>query len=67
MGGSGGGGARERGVIGDRKEMKKRALTRPGALALEMALHEESERRALQGELASAGGLARGRGDRGDR
>jgi hypothetical protein len=44
--------ARERGSIGDRTDMKDRALTRPGALALEMALHEESERRALAGELA---------------
>jgi hypothetical protein len=43
--------ARSRGVLGKRKDMKDQALTRPGALALEMALHEETERRALQGEL----------------
>jgi len=28
-------------------------LARPESLALEMALHEETERRALQGELAA--------------
>ncbi len=32
---------------------KGRQLARPEALALEMALHEESERRALEGELAA--------------
>jgi hypothetical protein len=36
-------------------------------LALEMAAHEESERRALEGELAELERVARGRGDRGNR
>jgi len=39
-------------TLGKRRDMPDRALLPEGALALEMALHEESERRALQGELA---------------
>lgn len=38
-------------TLGKRKDMPGRALVPAGALALEMALHEESERRALAGEL----------------
>lgn len=44
--------ARSGRVLGKRKDMVTRALTVDGALALEMALHEEQERRALEGELA---------------
>lgn len=40
------------GVLGKRPGMEKRQLTPVAALALEMALHDEQERRALQGELA---------------
>jgi hypothetical protein len=40
------------GVLGKRSGMEKRQLTPVAALALEMALHDEQERRALQGELA---------------
>ena len=43
--------AEHRGVL-DRSADRTRRLTRPGKLALEMALHEEQERRALEGELA---------------
>ena len=38
-------------TLAARKDMPGRALVPEGALALEMALHEESERRALEGEL----------------
>ena len=41
------------GVLGKRQGMEKEQLTPVGALALEMALHDEQERRALQGELAA--------------
>lgn len=41
------------GVLGKRDGMEKQQLTPVGALALEMALHDEQERRALQGELAA--------------
>jgi hypothetical protein len=40
------------GVLGKRAGMEKRQLTPVAALALEMALHDEQERRALEGELA---------------
>jgi hypothetical protein len=43
--------AREGSSLAKRKDMPGRALRPEGALALEMALHEESERRALEGEL----------------
>ncbi|MET0399092.1 MAG: hypothetical protein ABW277_20025 [Longimicrobiaceae bacterium] len=39
-------------VLGKRRDMEDRQLAPTPALALEMALHEETERRALQGELA---------------
>ena len=39
-------------VLGKREDMRGRQLAAPAALALEMALHEETERRALEGELA---------------
>jgi hypothetical protein len=39
-------------TLAARKDMPGRALVPEGSLALEMALHEESERRALEGELA---------------
>jgi hypothetical protein len=38
--------------LGKRKDMPGRQLVPEGALALEMALHEEQERRAMEGELA---------------
>ncbi|HEX9939440.1 MAG TPA: hypothetical protein VGB15_20020 [Longimicrobium sp.] len=38
-------------TLGKRKDMPGRELVPAGALALEMALHEEQERRALEGEL----------------
>jgi hypothetical protein len=38
-------------TLGSRKDMPGRALVPAGALALEMALHEEQERRVLEGEL----------------
>jgi hypothetical protein len=41
------------GVLGKREGMEKQQLTPVGALALEMALHDESERRAMQGELSA--------------
>lgn len=44
--------AQRGGVLGKREGMENRQLTPVGALALEMALHDEQERRALQGELA---------------
>jgi len=43
--------AEESHTLGKRRDMPGRALVPAGALALEMALHEESERRALEGEL----------------
>ena len=43
-------------------------MPKPTRLALEMAVHEEDERRALEGELwRLEAGMARCRGDRGDR
>jgi len=39
-------------TLAKRKDMPDRALVPAGALALEMALHEEAERRALEGELS---------------
>ena len=42
---------RRESVLGRRPGMETRQLTPVGALALEMALHEETERRALEGEL----------------
>jgi len=39
-------------TLGKRKDMPERALQPADSLALEMALHEEAERRALEGELA---------------
>jgi hypothetical protein len=44
--------ARIGGVLGKRKGMEKAQLPSTRALALEMALHDEQERRALEGELA---------------
>jgi hypothetical protein len=41
------------GVLGKREGMERQQLTPVGALALEMALHDEQERRALQGELSA--------------
>ena len=38
--------------LGKRQDMPGRQLRPEGSLALEMALHEEQERRALEGELA---------------
>ncbi len=43
---------RRESVLGRRRGMEAKQLTPVGALALEMALHEEQERRALEGELA---------------
>ncbi|HEX5726486.1 MAG TPA: hypothetical protein VFX98_13515 [Longimicrobiaceae bacterium] len=43
--------AAARRALGKQKGMEKQALGREASLALEMALHEEAERRALQGEL----------------
>jgi hypothetical protein len=40
------------GVLGERPKMEHNRLPRESALALEMALHEEAERRAMEGELA---------------
>jgi hypothetical protein len=40
------------GVLGKRRGMEQLQLTPVGALALEMALHDEQERRVLQGELS---------------
>jgi hypothetical protein len=39
-------------VLGKRHDMEEKQLSPTPALALEMALHEETERRALEGELA---------------
>jgi hypothetical protein len=44
--------ARNRGVLGGQKTEGTRKLTPTGLRALEMALHEEQERRAMDGELA---------------
>jgi hypothetical protein len=44
--------ARNRGVLGGQRVEGTRKLTPTGLLALEMALHEETERRALEGELS---------------
>ncbi len=44
--------ARRGGVLGKRQGMEAQRLTPVAALALEMALHDEQERRALEGELA---------------
>jgi hypothetical protein len=44
--------ARNRGVLGGQRAVGTRKLTPTGLRALEMALHEETERRALHGELA---------------
>ncbi|HSU17283.1 hypothetical protein [Longimicrobium sp.] len=38
--------------LGKRRDMPDRALAAEGALALEMALHEEQERRVMAGELS---------------
>jgi hypothetical protein len=43
---------RRESVLGRRQGMEAKQLTPVGALALEMALHEEQERRAMEGELA---------------
>ncbi|HEU4885779.1 MAG TPA: hypothetical protein VFT45_26320 [Longimicrobium sp.] len=45
--------ARDRGVLGGERAERTRKLTPTGLRALEMALHEEQERRALDGELAA--------------
>jgi hypothetical protein len=45
--------ARNRGVLGGQRREGTRKLTPTGLRALEMALHEETERRALEGELAA--------------
>jgi hypothetical protein len=45
--------ARRESVLGRRKGMEARQLTPIASLALEMALHDERERRALQGELGA--------------
>ncbi|HEX8394859.1 MAG TPA: hypothetical protein VF665_21110 [Longimicrobium sp.] len=45
--------ARRNSVLGRRRGMEARQLTSIGALALEMALHDEQERRALEGELGA--------------
>jgi hypothetical protein len=43
--------AREQRTLAKRKDMPGRNLAPEGTLALEMALHEEAERRAMEGEL----------------
>jgi hypothetical protein len=45
--------ARDGAVLGKRKGMESARIAPPQALALEMALHDEQERRALEGELAA--------------
>lgn len=45
--------ARSGAVLGKRKGLEKARIAAPHALALEMALHDEQERRALEGELAA--------------
>jgi hypothetical protein len=44
--------ARRRVTFGKRSEWEKRQITPVASLALEMALHEEQERRAMEGELS---------------
>jgi hypothetical protein len=44
--------ARVRAVLGCRPGMDDQGLTEAGSLALEMAMQEETERRAMEGELA---------------
>ncbi len=44
--------ARRRVTLGKRSEWEQRRIAPVAALALEMALHEEQERRALEGELS---------------
>ncbi len=44
--------ARRRVTLGKRSEWERRRITPVASLALEMALHEEQERRAMQGELS---------------
>jgi hypothetical protein len=44
--------ARNRGVLGGQKTEGTKKLTPTGLRALEMALHEEQERRAMEGELS---------------
>ena len=45
--------ARRGSLLASRRGSEAQALTPVGALALEMALHDEAERRALHGELAA--------------
>jgi hypothetical protein len=45
--------ASSRGVLGGERAERTRKLTPTGLRALEMALHEEQERRAMDGELAA--------------
>jgi hypothetical protein len=45
--------ARNRGVLGGQRMEGTKKLTPTGLRALEMALHEEQERRAMEGELAA--------------
>jgi hypothetical protein len=45
--------ARSRAVLGGQRAQGTRKLTPTGLRALEMALHEEQERRAMEGELAA--------------
>jgi hypothetical protein len=47
------------GVLGRHERMQKGQLTPVAALALEMALHDEQERRAMEGELAALEGAWR--------
>jgi hypothetical protein len=51
--------ARRGGVLGEREGMEKRKLSPVAALALEMALHDEQERQAMEGELAALEGAWR--------
>jgi hypothetical protein len=51
--------AANRGVLGGQRAEGTRKLTPTGLRALEMALHEEQERRALDGELAALQALWR--------
>jgi hypothetical protein len=44
--------ARRRVTLGKRSDWERRRITPVSALALEMALHEEQERRAMEGELS---------------
>ncbi|HST58678.1 MAG TPA: hypothetical protein VLK84_08325 [Longimicrobium sp.] len=47
------------GTLGKREGMEKRQLTPVAALALEMALHDEQERQAMEGELVALEGAWR--------